>query len=103
MPSFEEEAFERARKLSHSRPNGHPPRRGEPPKPVPTPGPIPEPEPEPFAEPPKPPGIRPPAAPNMLETLFKDKEKSLIMMLLLLLMDEKSDPSLIFSLMYLLM
>ena len=39
----------------------------------------------------------------MLETLFKDKEKSLIMMLLLLLMDEKSDPSLIFSLMYLLM
>ena len=57
MPSFEEEAFERARKLSHSRPNGNPPRREEPPKPVPKPEPIPEPKPEPFAEPPKPPGI----------------------------------------------
>ena len=42
-------------------------------------------------------------APNMLETLFKDKETSLILILLLLLTDEKNDPTLIFSLMYLLM
>ena len=39
----------------------------------------------------------------MLEVLFKNKENSLIMILLLLLMDEKSDPTLIFSLIYLLL
>ena len=40
---------------------------------------------------------------GLIETLFKDKETSLILMLLLLLTDEKNDPTLIFSLMYLLM
>lgn len=92
MPSFEEEAFERARKLSHSR-GGSPPRREEPPKPKPAP----KPEPEPVPPPAK------PTSPNMMETLLRDKETSLILMLLLLLTDEKSDPTLIFSLMYLLM
>jgi len=39
----------------------------------------------------------------VLETLFQDKEKSLILMLLMLLMDENADPTLLFTLMYLLM
>lgn len=36
------------------------------------------------------------------EVLFKDKEKTLILCLILLLTDEKSDSSLIFALLYLL-
>ena len=96
MPSFEEEAFERARKLSHSRPGGNPP-HSEQPKLVP-----------PKSEPPKPapPASAkeaPPKAPQLMDTLFKNKDNSLIMLLLLLLMDEKTDPSLLFSLLYLLM
>lgn len=102
MPSFEEEAFERARKMSHSR---RAPHEEKPPKPAH------EQPAAPKAEQPAAPKAEKPAvsvmpqkpAPNMLETLFKDKETSLILMLLLLLMDEKNDPTLIFSLMYLLM
>lgn len=101
MPSFEEEAFERARKMTHNRRPNSAPHREEPhteekPKPAPPEPPKPE-------APPKPKPVAVPAAPNMMETLFKNKENSLIMMLLLLLMDEKNDPSLIFSLMYLLL
>ena len=95
MAGFEEEAFERARRMSHSRPGGAPQReerREEPPKPKPEP-----PKPEPSAPP------EPPKPPNVLETLFRDKEKSLILMLLMLLMDEQADPTLLFTLMYLLM
>ena len=98
MAGFEEEAFERARRMSHSRPSGTPhreERREEPPKPKPEPPPV---------EPPKPPKPSPPPKPpNVLETLFRDKEKSLILMLLMLLMDEQADPTLLFTLMYLLM
>ena len=81
MPSFEEEAFERARKMSRGRraPNEEKPKN---------------PDPEKSEKPPAP----KPEAPQ-----FKDKETSLILMLLLLLTDEKNDPTLIFSLMYLLM
>ncbi len=96
MPSFEEEAFERARKLSHSRPGGNPP-HSEPPKPAP-----PKSEP-PKPAPPAPAKEAPPKAPQLMDTLFKNKDNSLIMLLLLLLMDEKTDPSLLFSLLYLLM
>ena len=103
MPSFEEEAFERARQMLHNR-------RPAPPKPVPKPAPKPqEPPPEPpeppeaVSPPPQKPPVPPQKPPNMLEVLFKDKETSLILILLLLLMDEKNDPTLIFSLMYLLM
>ncbi len=96
MPSFEEEAFERARKLSHSRPGGNPP-HSEPPKPAP-----PKSEP-PKPAPPAPAKEPPPKAPQLMDTLFKNKDNSLIMLLLLLLMDEKTDPSLLFSLLYLLM
>lgn len=97
MPSFEEEAFERARRMSHNRPAAtrrEEPRVAEPPKPKPEP--VPEPVPETSQ-----PAVQN-KVPNMMETLFRDKEKSLIMLLLLLLTDENSDPSLVFSLMYLL-
>ena len=95
MPSFEEEAFERARRMSHSRQSSA--RREEvravdPPKP----------KPEPVAEPDKSEPVVQKPAPNMMETLFRDKEKSLILLLLLLLSDENNDPSLLFALMYLL-
>ena len=39
---------------------------------------------------------------NGMELLFKDKEQSLIMLLLILLMNEDSDPSLMLALLYLL-
>lgn len=39
---------------------------------------------------------------GIFETLFKDKEKTLILGILLLLMDEKTDNALIMALMYLL-
>ncbi len=104
MPGFEEEALERARKISQSR-RAAPPRQelsGEERK-------KPEPPPKP-AEPPKEPPVQhqpkshiEPPKPNMLEALLKDKETSLILTLLLLLMDEKNDPSLLFALMYMLM
>ena len=101
MPSFEEEAFERARKLSHSRPGGNPP-HSEPPKPAPPKPAPPKPAP-PKPAPPAPAKEAPPKAPQLMDTLFKNKDNSLIMLLLLLLMDEKTDPSLLFSLLYLLM
>ncbi len=37
------------------------------------------------------------------EGIFRDKDKSLIILLIILLMDEKNDPSLLLSLMYLLL
>ncbi len=103
MPGFEEEALERARKMSQNRRSAPPrqepqreePKKPEPPKPVePQNEPPVHHQPKPPAEPPK---------PNMLEALLKDKETSLILTLLLLLMDEKNDPSLLFALMYMLM
>lgn len=43
-----------------------------------------------------------PENPGLIETLFKDKEKSVILALILLLSDENSEPSLLLALMYLL-
>lgn len=103
MPGFEEEALERARKISQNR-------RAAPPRQEPTGDERKKPEPPKPAEPPKEPAVphkpKPhtePPKPNMLEALLKDKETSLILTLLLLLMDEKNDPSLLFALMYMLM
>ncbi len=102
MSSFEEEAFERARNLSRSRHGGSVPREEKKPEPKPSAPPKPEPpKPEPTAAAAVPPLKKP--EPNLIETLFRNKENSLIMMLLFLLMDEQSDPTLIFTLMYLLM
>ena len=105
MPSFEEEAFERARKMSRGRraPNEEKPKKPAPEKSE-KPAAVKAEQPAaPKAEKPQVSVVPQKPAPNMLETLFKDKETSLILMLLLLLMDEKNDPTLIFSLMYLLM
>ena len=94
MPSFEEEAFARAAQL-HRKDD----KRGEAHRPPPVKPEQAKPEPEP--QPPKP---QPkPTAPNLMETLFRDKDKSLILLLLMLLMDEDKDPSLLFALAYLLM
>ena len=101
MPGFEEEAFERARRIAHSRPGGSlthsEPAKQTPPKPAPRSEPKREEKP-----------VQVPAKPQKQtekfpELLFKNKDNSLIMLLLLLLMDEKTDPSLLFSLLYLLM
>lgn len=39
---------------------------------------------------------------NLLDAMFKNKEQSLILLLIILLMDEKADPSLLLALVYLL-
>ncbi len=95
MPGFEEEAFARAQQLHHARPKSPvterrvPNEHTEPPKP----------KPEPKPEPPKP---KKPPKEGILEVFFKDKERSIIMTLLLLLMDEQTDPGLLLALVYLL-
>lgn len=96
MPSFEEEAFARASQLHRRDDRRKPPPKPEPPKPEPKPQP-------PKPQPPKAPELLPEKAPNLMETLFADKDKSLILLLLMLLMDGESDPSLLFALAYLLM
>ena len=73
MPGFEEEAFRRAQQISRPRVVKE---RAE--------------------------TVREPEKTGLIETLFKDKEKSVILALILLLSDENSDPSLLLALMYLL-
>lgn len=119
MPSFEEEAFARAQQLSHSRPNGTQSERRRPVRennhnraseenPAPPISSDSE-HSEPKSEPPKERRESPkkPKAPKrgkhgVLDIFFKDKERSIIAALLLLLMDESSDPELIIALVYLL-
>ena len=105
MPSFEEEALARAQQLSHARQRRSQERqrpreskkeeKEEIPEPLaaPEPKPVPKPEPKPRH-----------AAPEggILDIFFKDKERSVILMLLLLLMDEKTDAGLLIALVYLL-
>ena len=105
MPSFEEEAFARAAQLHrreerprerHAQPGARP---AEPPKPEPAPKsePVPKPEPAPKPVP------KEPAPVNMMDALLGDRDKSLILLLLMLLTDSNKDPSLLFALFYLLM
>jgi len=68
---------------------GDSPERPEPPEP---PEPAPPPEEEPMPE---------KFAGGMLDFLLKDSEKTLILVLMLILLEEKTDSSLIFALMYL--
>ena len=94
MPSFEEEAFNRAQQM-HRKPqfNREAPRR-EVPKQR-------EKEEEPMCD------IREPPVQNkvdgLLNLMFKNKEQSLILLLVILLMEENTDPSVLLALMYLLM
>ena len=88
MPSFEEEAFNRAQQM-HRKPqfNREAPRRE-----------VPE---EPKSEIPEPPV--PKKDDGLLNLMFKNKEQSLILLLVILLMEENTDPSVLLALMYLLM
>ena len=78
MPSFEEEAFNRAQQM-HRKPqfNREAPRREVPKQPEKDDG--------------------------LLNLMFKNKEQSLILLLVILLMEENTDPSVLLALMYLLM
>lgn len=98
MPSFEEEAFARAQQMNKRRPfytdnqqskkatgkDEHPTKE----------------EPKPVAE--KMPEKAIQNNVSLLDMLFKNKEQSLILLLLVLLMDENADPTLLLALIYLL-
>lgn len=97
MPSFEEEALARARQMKLKQERRPPPVQ---PESEPKPEQKPEPKPEPKHEPPKP---APKKQGGVLELFFRDRERSLLMTLLLLLMDENSDPGLLLALVYMLL
>lgn len=94
MPSFEEEAFNRAQQM-HRKPqfNRESPRREVPKQP--------EKQEEPKSEIPEPPVVK--KDDGLLNLMFKNKEQSLILLLVILLMEENTDPSVLLALMYLLM
>ncbi len=94
MPSFEEEAFNRAQQM-HRKPQFN---REVPKREVPKP---PEKQEEPKPEIPNPPV--PKNEDGLLNMMFKNKEQSLILLLVILLMEENTDPSVLLALMYLLM
>lgn len=94
MPSFEEEAFNRAQQM-HRKPQFN---REVPKREVPKP---PEKQKEPKPEIPNPPV--PKKDDGLLNLMFKNKEQSLILLLVILLMEENTDPSVLLALMYLLM
>ena len=100
MPSFEEEALARARQMKRSQERRPPP--GQPGLPEPEP-PRDEPAPEPKPELNPPPKPAPANKGGVLELFFRDRERSLLMTLLLLLMDENSDPGLLLALVYMLL
>jgi hypothetical protein len=105
MPGFEEEAFARAQQLhrSRERQSAQPRQETDGHREKPKPEPQVQKEAPPFEPvPEKPPRPLPKGQPNALETLFRDKDKSLIMLLLLLLTESSADPTLLFALMYLL-
>ena len=97
MASFEEEALARARQMKRQQERRPPPAQPEPEPEPPREEPKREPEPRPQPKPvPKNQG-------GVLELFFRDRERSLLMTLLLLLMDENSDPGLLLALVYLLL
>ncbi len=104
MSSFEEEAFARAQQM-HRRNQSGGTRQNVPQKYH-----NPEPKPEPKREPtskqePEPTAVQSQNSQRTesLDGIFQDKEHSLLLILLVLLMDEKTDPTLLLSLMYLLL
>ncbi|WP_176789782.1 MULTISPECIES: hypothetical protein [Ruminococcus] len=94
MPSFEEEAFNRAQQM-HRKPqfNREVPKREAPKQP--------EKQEEPKSEIPEPTASK--KDDGLLNLMFKNKEQSLILLLVILLMEENTDPSVLLALMYLLM
>ncbi len=110
MQTLQQEAIRRAREMQA---RAQIPPTYAPPRPQAN-APHPRTEQMPVHSDPQPPRQRPrpaPSAPGQaedisptgaLDVLFQDSERSLILMLLLILMEEKADTSLIFALMYLL-
>lgn len=103
MRRMQEEAARRAREMqSRARapqPRHSPPR---PPQEAPPP-PPPEPPPEPPKAPPPEAGTPAPAPASWLEGLLKDKERTIILALLVLLGNEGANQELLFALLFLLM
>lgn len=98
MPGFEEEAFARAQRMSRPRPqNEKREAQPEPQKPEPE---IPEAPNNNSKEEIKPKASAPQT--GLIDALFKDKEKSIILALILLLSDTNNDPSMLLALAYLL-
>ncbi|MBQ9247151.1 MAG: hypothetical protein IJ171_01025 [Ruminococcus sp.] len=99
MPSnsLEQEAMDRVRRM-YSSFDRRPQSQSTPPKPPEKP---PEPEPEPKQDP------TPPQLPEkprgMLELLLQDKDQSLIMLLLVILMKDGADMNLLLALIYMLL
>lgn len=104
MDAMQQEAMRRVQEM-HSRTHSPPPRR------VSDPAPAAEPEQEILIQnsEPKNDNCAPTEntaghnEPNMLETVFQDKERSLIMLLILILVNEGSKPEALLALMYLIM
>lgn len=94
MPSFEEEAFNRAQQM-HRKPqfNRESPKKEVPKQPEKQEGSKSE-----ASEP-----TAPKKDDGLLNLMFKNKEQSLILLLVILLMEENTDPSVLLALMYLLM
>ena len=101
MPSnsLEQEAMDRVRRMYSSfdrRPQSPPPKRpAEPPKP-------PEPEPEQEPEPKHEPHLPAEKSTGLLDMLMKDKDQSLILLLLVILMKDGADMNLLVALIYML-
>lgn len=100
LDSLEQQALDRAARMYASYDRRHSPRSAEPPaKPEEKP-PVPEPQPqtapaEAHRAPQKPAGL--------LDTLMEDKEQSLILLLLLILMKDGADMNAVLALMYLIL
>lgn len=100
MPSFEEEAFARAQQMNKRQPfhsNNHQNQKSAPKQEQPSKkdqreqNSVPENLPEQKTQ-----------NNSLFDMLFKNKEQSLILLMLVLLMDEKTDPVLLLALVYLL-
>ena len=96
MRKMQEEAVKRAEEMQN-RAKSHVNRQPEPPPP-----PMPQKEKIPENIPKMPPEKPKEETGGIFETLMKDKERTLILSLILLLMDEQTDNSLILALLYLL-
>ena len=96
MSGFEEEAFNRAQQMHRRVQFSREAPKKEPPKPQP-------PKEEKPKEEIKPTQAEPKNENGLLDLMFKNKEQSLILLLVVLLMEEKTDPSVLLALMYLLM
>ena len=101
-PSLEQEALDRVARMYSSFDRRSQSRREPPPEPKP---PEPEKEPASGSKPevlvPKPPEEKSPA--GLMEALLRDKEQSLILLLLVILMKDGADANTVLALMYLLL